>query len=117
MIDTFDYIMQKEQIDDMEFIHYILEVMTINSNPVICRCEEVLLSEIMNELENGTKTTKELKLRTRAGMGICQGKTCRPMLEKLVSVHTSDLTPPASRLSHNFPARPITFKELSRNNK
>lgn len=86
--------------------------MTI-SNPIICRCEEVSLREILNTLNDGTKTTKELKIRTRAGMGICQGKTCRPMLEKIVSEQTAQLVPKESHLKHNFPTRPLTFEELA----
>ncbi|MGM8212427.1 (2Fe-2S)-binding protein [Virgibacillus sp. W0430] len=86
--------------------------MTIN-DPIICRCEEVLLSEILSELEQGTRTTKELKIRTRAGMGICQGKTCRPLLEKLASSYNKQTVPASSQLTHNYPIRPVTLKELA----
>lgn len=86
-------------------------------NPIICRCEEVSLSEILNMLKEGTKTTKELKIRTRAGMGICQGKTCRPMLEKIVSEQSEQTIPKESHLKHNFPTRPLTFEELAKSEK
>lgn len=72
-----------------------------------------MLSEIIKSIENGTKTTKELKLKTRAGMGFCQGKTCRPLLEQIVFLHTNEPVPKSSRLSHNNPVRPVTLSELA----
>lgn len=96
----------------IHIFYTMLEGVTVN-DPLICRCEEVFLSEILNELEKHTKTTKELKLRTRAGMGICQGKTCRPILEKVVSAYTGLQIPSASHLTYKFPARPMTLDELA----
>lgn len=84
---------------------------------VICRCEEVMLSEIITSIKNGTKTTKELKLKTRVGMGICQGRTCRPLLEQIVSFHTNQMIPESTSLTFNNPARPLSLFELSRHRK
>lgn len=76
-----------------------------------------MLSEIIESIENGMKTTKELKLKTRAGMGICQGRTCRPLLEQVVSTLSNQAIPETSGLTHNNPARPLTLSELARNRK
>ncbi|MFD1039630.1 (2Fe-2S)-binding protein [Virgibacillus byunsanensis] len=84
---------------------------------VICRCEEVMLSEIITSIKNGTKSAKELKLRTRAGMGVCQGRICRLPLEQIVSYHTNKSIPPSSTLSFNNPVRPLTLSELAQNRK
>ena len=83
-------------------------------NTMICRCEEVMLSEITTAIEDGAKTTKEVKLRTRAGMGICQAKTCRPLLECAIAFHTNIEIPASSDLSTNNPVRPLTLAELAR---
>lgn len=86
-------------------------------DPVICRCEEVMLSEIIICIENGIKTAKELKLKTRAGMGICQGRTCRPLLEQTVSFYTKQAIPQFSGLTFNNPVRPLSLSELARHRK
>jgi hydrogen cyanide synthase HcnB len=43
---------------------------------VICRCEQVTRTEIDKALEQGVNDLISLKMRTRAGMGDCQGKVC-----------------------------------------
>ncbi|WP_164669339.1 (2Fe-2S)-binding protein [Virgibacillus doumboii] len=74
---------------------------------VICRCEEVMLSEIEAAIESGT-TAKAIKLKTRAGMGICQGRTCRPLIEQAVSYYKQDM----EGLTFAEPVRPLTLAEL-----
>ena len=44
---------------------------------IICRCEEVSLEDIENTASKYSCSARELKLRTRAGMGYCGGRTCR----------------------------------------
>ena len=80
---------------------------------LICRCEEVLLSEIVDAMENGAITEKALKLKTRAGMGICQGRTCRPLLEQIVFSHRNREIPQASKLSFRIPIRPLKLSDLA----
>lgn len=76
----------------------------------ICRCEEVLLSEIYSAIQNGAKTPRDIKLSTRAGMGICQGKTCRPIIEHIMSDQKP--SPLVRDLKHRYPVRPVLFEEL-----
>lgn len=47
---------------------------------VVCRCEQVTLAEILYALrtEPRARTLDGIKLRTRAGMGRCQGGFCQP---------------------------------------
>jgi len=42
----------------------------------ICRCEGIKYSTLKNALENGFTSMSELKLKTRVGMGPCQGRYC-----------------------------------------
>lgn len=49
---------------------------------VLCRCERVTLAELMRAADRlDVGSLRQLKLWTRAGMGICQGRVCRPALE------------------------------------
>lgn len=76
-----------------------------------------MLSDIVEAIGNGAKTTKEIKLTTRAGMGICQSKTCRPLLEQIISFHLNSAIPCSSGLTYNNPVRPPTLAELTGNRK
>ena len=80
---------------------------------IICRCEEVTLNEICEHLSSSL-TSKEIKLKTRAGMGICQGKTCRPLIDRIVSKKTNTPIPDQSSLTSNFPIRPISLTDLAK---
>ena len=42
----------------------------------ICRCEGIKYSTLENVLENGYTSISELKLKSRIGMGPCQGRYC-----------------------------------------
>jgi NAD(P)H-nitrite reductase large subunit len=47
---------------------------------MICRCEDLTLEVIQECIANGYKTIDEIKRVTRAGMGPCQGRTCRQLI-------------------------------------
>lgn len=51
---------------------------------IVCRCEEVTESEVAAAMSMGAATPRELKLRTRVGMGSCQGRVCRPLVHRLL---------------------------------
>lgn len=51
---------------------------------IICRCEEITLGQISEALAEGACTVHAVKIATRAGMGLCQGRTCRSLVEGLV---------------------------------
>jgi len=52
---------------------------------VVCRCEEVTEREIRDAIEEGAKTLDDIKRRTRAGMGLCQGRTCRRLTARILA--------------------------------
>jgi len=56
---------------------------------IICRCEKVTESEIIDALNRGIsiESLDAIKRRTRAGMGFCQGNFCGPRVRKLVAEH------------------------------
>jgi len=55
---------------------------------IICRCEEVRLGEIKKAILEGVITVEDVKRRTRAGMGLCQGKSCGRIIARLISQYT-----------------------------
>ncbi len=44
---------------------------------IICRCEDLSLEEIREWIAQGYRDLNEIKRISRAGMGPCQGRTCR----------------------------------------
>jgi NAD(P)H-nitrite reductase large subunit len=76
---------------------------------IICRCEEVTLGHLIETLQEHKCTSRELKLRTRAGMGYCGGRTCRCMIDQLVMSYTQKKTPHPIPLGYQPPVRPINF--------
>jgi bacterioferritin-associated ferredoxin len=50
----------------------------------VCRCEEIAEDEIVQAIAEGASNVNDVKRRTRAGMGMCQGIFCvRPIAELL----------------------------------
>jgi NAD(P)H-nitrite reductase large subunit len=80
---------------------------------LICRCEEVTLGEIRQAIKNGAKDITGVKRRTRAGMGLCQGRSCERLIEQILrrelQKNPSEISPSSARP----PVRPITFGLLS----
>lgn len=57
----------------------------ITSETVVCRCEEVRAAEVLAALAEGDPTVRGVKMRTRAGMGLCQGRMCGSLLARVIA--------------------------------
>jgi NAD(P)H-nitrite reductase large subunit len=56
----------------------------MTDDTIICRCEEVSYGEIKEAIRLGLISPHDLRKYTRAGMGSCQGRTCRHLLFKIL---------------------------------
>lgn len=78
----------------------------------ICRCQEVTREMILQAIADGATTVSGIKRRTRAGMGLCQGKTCERLIQGILAEVTgqdrAEITPQKSRM----PARPVKIGVL-----
>ncbi|MBZ5748893.1 (2Fe-2S)-binding protein [Metabacillus rhizolycopersici] len=79
---------------------------------VICRCEEITLKEIKETVERFQCSAREVKLRTRAGMGPCGGRTCRCTIDRIVEQLGGRPISNEVSLSYRPPVRPVTFGVL-----
>lgn len=74
---------------------------------LICRCQEVTEQEILDAIHDGATTVDGVKRRTRACMGLCQGKTCGRLVQRIVAQETgkdpAEVLPQKSRM----PVRPV----------
>jgi NAD(P)H-nitrite reductase large subunit len=57
----------------------------MSDDTVICRCEEVTRTEIVAAIEAGADTIAAIRRKTRAGMGLCQGRTCRRLIAQIIA--------------------------------
>jgi sarcosine oxidase subunit alpha len=58
---------------------------------IVCRCERVTAGEIRAAIREGLRDINQLKAITRAGMGACGAKTCRPMIWRIFQEEGVDL--------------------------
>ena len=79
---------------------------------IICRCEEVSLKNLKDTAEKYQCSARELKLRTRAGMGFCGGRTCRPAVDKVIHQITNEIPTNDIPLKVQPPIRPISLHDL-----
>lgn len=78
---------------------------------IVCRCEEVTYGELKDTARQFGCNSRELKLRTRAGMGYCGGRTCRNMVDAIaLSTKERDVT--QITLKYQPPVRPVHFGDL-----
>ncbi len=81
-------------------------------NITICRCEEVTLEDIKNTAKKYNCTAREIKLRTRAGMGYCGGRTCRPIVDTVMEHVTGEKPGDNIPLKVQPPVRPVSLSIL-----
>lgn len=74
---------------------------------IICRCQEVTRQEILDAIEQGATTVDGVKRRTRAGMGLCQGKTCERLVAKIISQETGIPMEQILPQTKRMPVRPV----------
>jgi len=79
---------------------------------IVCRCEEVTLQELLETANAYQCSSRELKLRTRAAMGYCGGRTCRSLVDTIVKEVTGKTPTHAIPLRIQPPVRPVSFELL-----
>jgi len=85
-----------------------------NDDMIICRCEEVTLGEIKKAIADGAHDMDSVKRFTRAGMGLCQCKTCYGLIAKIIADETGKKLSEIVPFTNRPPVRPIPVKCWSR---
>ena len=80
---------------------------------IICRCEDVTREDILAAINDGCRTLDEIKRVTRAGMGPCQGRTCRNLIAqemaRIYGISVEDVLMPTFRA----PVEPVNIGVLA----
>ncbi len=85
-----------------------------NNDMIVCRCEEVTVAEIKKAIQEGARDIVGVKRRTRAGMGLCQGRTCEKLVSQIIASELGISPKEAGTSSARPPVRPVTFGELAK---
>ncbi|MGI6117998.1 MAG: (2Fe-2S)-binding protein [Bilifractor sp.] len=80
----------------------------MSEDVIICRCQEVTEQEIVEAIRDGATTVDGVKRRTRACMGLCQGKTCERLIQRIIARETGRNPAEIAPNNARMPARPIT---------
>lgn len=80
---------------------------------IVCRCESVTLGQVGDSIRTcGARTVNEVKKLTRAGMGLCQGRTCSSAVARVLE-QTAQVPPGTEPYQARPPARPVPIESLA----
>ena len=77
---------------------------------LVCRCEEVTVGDIKRAIAEGARTVDGVKRMTRAGKGLCQGRTCRALVERILSEELGKGPDSLGYPSVRPPVRPLSIE-------
>ncbi len=83
-----------------------------DDNTIICRCEDLTLGRLRELINAGYTTVDEIKRISRAGMGPCQGRTCRALIEREIAALTGVPIREQAPAKYRQPSRPVTFAAI-----
>lgn len=84
----------------------------LDDSIIICRCEDITLGRVRAAIRTGSATLDGLKKATRTGMGICQGRTCGPILQAVIEDLVGLVEP--EPFSSRMPVKPVRMSDLAR---
>jgi glycine/D-amino acid oxidase-like deaminating enzyme len=86
-----------------------LQAGAIESQALVCRCEEVDAGGLRHAVKGGHDTPAAVKRMTRAGMGRCQGRYCATLVARICSGNPGEFDFFAPRP----PAKPVPIRALA----
>lgn len=79
---------------------------------IICRCEEITKGEIRKAVHDGMWTMTEVRRYLRAGMGLCQGKTCGRNVKNIIAKELAQRPSDLDDCRARGPQRPVLMETL-----
>jgi bacterioferritin-associated ferredoxin len=76
----------------------------LTDDTVLCRCEEITVSEVRRAITEGATTLSAVRMLTRAGMGRCQGRMCGASVAELLA---RELGRPVEAVGQATPRPPV----------
>ena len=85
----------------------------LTPDTTLCRCEEVTLRDLDAALTRGAADGRTLKLTSRAGLGLCQGRVCGREVAALATARLGHPLPDAEAFHRRPFATPLRLGELA----
>ncbi|WNV88461.1 NAD(P)/FAD-dependent oxidoreductase [Umezawaea sp. Da 62-37] len=85
----------------------------LTPDTLVCRCEEVTLHDLDAALDLGAADVRTIKLASRAGLGLCQGRTCGLEIADLAAARLGHPLPDADAFHRRPLATPLRLGELA----
>ena len=88
-----------------------------DSETLLCRCEDISAATVDGAIAAALAVGKDfgasaIKLRCRAGMGLCQGRSCEHALVRRIAAAQGRDPADVAGFRTRFPARPVTVGDL-----
>ena len=81
----------------------------LDDDVIVCRCEEVTAGDIRRAIREGATSLTGVKRRTRAGMGLCQARTCETLVLRILAEQLGLPTAEFAPTSVRPPVGPVSF--------
>lgn len=87
----------------------------MTSESTLCKCEEVSVGAVHALLDENPfiADLNALKLQSRCGMGLCQGRYCQYQLRTLLGSRRPDLATDDGGFQARFPVKPVSIGALA----
>ena len=79
----------------------------------VCRCEQVSARQLTDAIEHSSDINV-VKMLTRAGMGMCQGRNCQRQVAALLSARHGTPVGEVALSTPRLPARPVALGAIAR---
>jgi len=97
--------------DMMRLKPALFDLMT--DDTIVCRCEDISVQAVRAALADGEPTLRGVKIRTRAGMGCCQGRMCGHLIARLIAQQTGASLDRIDLDTPRPPVKPIPLSALA----
>ena len=87
----------------------------MGENLIVCRCEDITDDEIRQAIREGADNVDAIKRRTRAGMGLCQSRTCFRLVSGILADETGKPIEAINPITARIPIRPVPSCVLAKN--
>lgn len=96
-------VIEKKELLPLKEVQPLLDLPLGDPNRMVCRCEQVKETTILDAMRRGIPVTTidGVKRRTRAGMGWCQGTFCRPRVAEVMSKELGYTVDPGFDIEHS----------------
>ena len=83
------------------------------ADTLVCRCEDVSRGQLAEAIAAGYVELGPLKMGTRAGMGLCQGRSCTPAIQHTLAALTGQTIEQVGLPTSRIPVRPVPLGAMA----